>query len=155
MTQSGHSACLFAVLALGGPRTKITQDVGGPQLRCQLAKALALASMIFYAVLLPWHTVSQATAALAQADVASSQVSCHHALLQQSAPSKRSQPSRPPTNCPICKGFGTLHLAAGVPAILIVLGTSESEELPTLVVLGIADTNWRAPRSRGPPGLST
>ena len=117
--------------------------------------ALALASMIFYAVLLPWHTVSQATAGIVEPDGASGEPPCHQALVKPGAPSKQSAPSSPRTKCPICTGFGALHLAAGVPAILLVLGTSESEKLPTMVVLGIANTSWRAPRSRSPPGLST
>jgi Protein of unknown function (DUF2946) len=124
-------------------------------LRCHLAKTLALASMIFYAVLVPWHTVSQATAGVVEPDGATGQPPCHPALAKPDAPSKESAPSSSRTKCPICSGFGALHLAAGVPAIFLVLGTSESEELPTIVVLGIADTSWRAPRSRGPPGLST
>jgi hypothetical protein len=124
-------------------------------LRCYLAKALALASMIFYAVLVPWHTVSQATVGVVEPNGASGDPPCHQALVKPGVPSKQSAPSSPRTKCPICSGFGALHLAAGVPVNLIVLGTSESEELPTIVVLGIADTSWRAPRSRGPPGLST
>ena len=124
-------------------------------MRCGFAKGAALASIIFYAVLVPWHTVSQATGLLLQLDGASPQPLCHHTLVKAGAPSKPSQSPRPSTNCPICKGFGALHLAAGVPANFIVLRTRESEELPTIVVLGIADTSWRAPRSRSPPGLST
>jgi hypothetical protein len=125
-----------------------------PRLRCRFANVLALASMIFYAVLVPWHTVSQATAGVVEPDGASGEPPCHQALVKPGAPSKQSAPSSPRTKCPICSGFGALHLAAGVPVNLIVLGTSESE-LPTIIVLGIADTSWRAPRSRGPPGLST
>jgi hypothetical protein len=125
-----------------------------PRLRCSFANVLALASMIFYAVLVPWHTVSQATAGVVEPDGASREPPCHQALVKPGTPSKQSAPS-PRTKCPICTGFGALHLAAGVPAILLVLATSESEELPTIVVLGIADASWRAPRSRGPPGLST
>jgi hypothetical protein len=120
----------------------------------RFAGALALVGMAFYAVLVPWHTVSQATAGVVEPDGASGEPPCHQALVKPGAPSKQSTPSSPRTKCPICGGFGALHLAAGVPAILLVLGTSESEE-PTIVVLGIADTSWRAPRSRSPPGLST
>jgi hypothetical protein len=121
----------------------------------RLGKALALASMIFYAVLVPWHTVSQATAGVVEPYGTSAQPLCHQALTKTGVPSKQSAPSGPRTKCPICNGFGALHLAASVSAILVVCGISESEELPTIVVLGVADNSWRAPRSRSPPSLST
>ena len=47
--------------------------LGDPRLRCSFAKGAALASIIFYAVLVPWHTVSQATALLLQLDSSSPQ----------------------------------------------------------------------------------
>jgi hypothetical protein len=73
--------------------------------------ALALVGMAFYAVLVPWHAVSQATTptlALAK----SSEPLCH-ASTREHAKSPQ-QPLKPPTNCPICKGFAALHLATGV-----------------------------------------
>ena len=114
----------------------------------RLGKALALASMMFYAVLVPWHTVSQATAGAVQSDFASGRPHCHHTLAKQGAP-----PSGPRTKCPICSGFGALHLATGAPVIFIVLSTRESGELPTLVVPGLAECSWRTPQCRGPPAL--
>jgi hypothetical protein len=110
--------------------------------------------MIFYAVLVPWHTVSQATAALVQSDDARNEPPCHQAAANADDPSKQSAPSGPPTKCPICCGFGALHVAASVPANLVVLGSSESEVSPTTVVEGMAYSTWRAPQSRGPPSLS-
>jgi hypothetical protein len=123
--------------------------LGHLQLRCRMASVLALASMIFYAVLLPWHTVSQATSQLAQSAAPTSQPPCH-----EGAPvAKHSLPSKPPTNCPICKGFGTLHLAAGAPSNFVVIGIAETEASPATVVEGIAHSTWHAPQSRGPPGF--
>jgi hypothetical protein len=119
----------------------------------RLGKALALASMLFYAVLVPWHTVSQATAGVVEPDGASGEPPCHQALVKPGAPSKQSAPSGPRTKCPICNGFGALHLATGAPVIFIVLPTRESGELPTLVVPGIAERSWRTPQCRGPPAL--
>lgn len=116
--------------------------LGHLKLRCRIALMLALGSMIFYAVLLPWHTVSQATSQLTQ-----SQAPCH-----EGAPvAKHSLPSKPPTNCPICKGFGTLHLAAGAPSNFVVLGIPETEASPATAVDDIADSTWHRPQSRGPP----
>ena len=126
--------------------------LGDPRLRC-LGKALALASMIFYAVLVPWHTVSQATAGVVERYGTSAQPPCNQALTKTGVPSKQSAPSGPRTKCPICNGFGALHLAVGAPVILIVLRTRESEELPTLIVPGVAECSWRAPQCRGPPAL--
>ena len=88
--------------------------LGDPRL-ARIGKALALAGMSFYAVLVPWHTVSQATANVVQPDFASGQPHCHQMLAKQGLPSKQSTPSGPRTKCPICNGFGALHLAAGAP----------------------------------------
>jgi hypothetical protein len=118
------------------------------------AKTLALGGMIFYAVLVPWHTVSQATAGIGEPEGARMQPPCHEAAAQPGAPLKSSKPSKPRTNCPICNGFGTLHLAAGVPTNFVVYRDSEHEELPAIGVQPVAKTDWRAPQNRGPPTLS-
>ena len=115
------------------------------------AQALALGGMIFYAVLVPWHTVSQATSGIVSLMV-------HASLPPGGSEAKRSLEAihsfRPRTKCPICNGFGTLHLAAGVPANFVVYRASENEELPTTYVQAVAKTDRRAPQNRGPPALS-
>ena len=122
------------------------------RLRC-FAQVLALGGMIFYAVLVPWHTVSQATANVVQPDGARAHHPCHQAAAKPNDSSQRSAPSAPRTKCPICKGFGVLHLAAGVPLIFVVCCTSEHEELHASYVQAVAKTDRHPPQNRGPPIL--
>ncbi|MGC2410619.1 MAG: DUF2946 family protein [Methyloceanibacter sp.] len=111
--------------------------------------------MAFYAVLVPWHTVSQATTGLLHSDLAKSfEPSCDHASAASGESSKSPQPVKPQTHCPICKGFAALHLALDAPAnVLTVRGAAGTLLLPAAED-DLADTTPRAPRSRGPPLLS-
>ena len=118
--------------------------------RFGLAQALALGGMIFYAVLVPWHTVSQATVGVVRPD--GTLPPCHQAAAKPNDPS--SAPSGHRTKCPICNGFGTLHLAAGVPANFVVYHASEHEAFHANYVQTVAKTDRRPTQNRGPPTLS-
>ena len=72
-------------------------SLGGFHRHRRFAGALALAGMAFYAVLLPWHTVSQATAEIAPAGLAGlSEPPCHQgaAAMAGRGPRPRSPQSR-------------------------------------------------------------
>jgi hypothetical protein len=117
----------------------------------RFAGALALVGMVFYAVIVPWHTVSQATTP--SLDLANSfEPPCHHASTRENA--KSSQPLKPQTNCPICKGFAALHLATDVPINMLLVGVRASALLPRAGEDGLAKATARAPQNRGPPAFS-
>src|SRR5215831_9613149 len=125
-----------------------------PRLRCRLARAVALGSMIFYAALVPWHAVSQAIGDTAGPGGLNSLPPCHQTLAQTEAPAKTSLPSKPRTKCPICSGIGALHLAASVPAGFVIVRASSGEALPVVLDQGIVTSGWHSPRGRSPPALS-
>jgi hypothetical protein len=112
----------------------------------------ALIGMAFYAMLLPWHTVSQTSIALAAAGFATNPVPICHAEAPGD-PSKPAQPTKQ-THCPICNGFAALQFA--------VAGTPIALPLPPQVTgkhaLGsedhLTDALVLAAQSRGPPSHS-
>src|SRR6476659_2391600 len=73
----------------------------------QLAGAIALVAMAFYAVLLPWHTVSQATGPPLSLGK-SFGPPCHQASAAGDD-ANTPQPAKPRTHCPICNGFAAFH----------------------------------------------
>ena len=85
----------------------------------QLAGALALLSMAFYVVLLPWHTLSQATLQVSQTSAV--EAPCPHAMA--GGGSKTSKPEKPRTHCPICNGLAALQTAISLPAAPFLLGS--------------------------------
>jgi hypothetical protein len=106
--------------------------------------------MAFYAVLIPWHTVSQAiTPLLAAADAVTPP--CHD---HTAATHGQSGPGKSRTNCPICKGFGTLNLATAAQAFPVVVHVAESTPLPQAPNEDLVPGEDVAPQSRGPPLLS-
>jgi hypothetical protein len=117
----------------------------------RLPVALALLGMTFYAVLVPWHTVSQVTLQLPEANV--SMPPCHQAIGGE-AP-KNSKPEKPYTKCPICNGFAALQMAVSGPACPIILRIAESDARFAATEDGVAATLVHAPQIRGPPNLST
>jgi hypothetical protein len=122
--------------------------LGGLHRHRRFAGALALAGMAFYAVLVPWHTVSQATGQLTQLDLARSfEPPCHDAT----AASKSPQPLKRQTNCPICKGFAALHLAVSAPANVLTVRVAAGDLLLPAADDDLANTGVRTPQSRGPP----
>ncbi len=106
--------------------------------------------MAFYAVLVPWHTVSQAiTPLLAAAEAIDPP--CHdHAAMADG----QSGPGKSRTNCPICKGLGTLNLATAAQAFLVIAMSRESTPLPQAPDEDLVPGEDVIPQSRGPPLLS-
>ena len=118
--------------------------------RCRrVAGAIALAGMAFYAVLTPWHTVSQAAAQLPQALEKSARPSCHD--VGPSGGSKSSPPAKPTSHCPICKGFAAFQLALPGAAIVTFVPLEEGTLAPQLVDDGLTARLVLAPHNRGPP----
>jgi hypothetical protein len=108
--------------------------------------ALALLGMAFYVVLVPWHTVSQASLQLLQANLVASP--CHETIADGSSTPK---PDKPTTKCPICNGLAALQIAASTPACHVILRVAESDTAVAAREDSVADTPARAPQSRGPP----
>ena len=72
----------------------------------RIGGVLALIGVVFYAALLPWHTVSQANLALAGFEPGVKvEAPCHEAAAADSETSKTSKPANPKTHCPVCSGF--------------------------------------------------
>ena len=127
----------------------------GFQWHRRFAGSLALAGMAFYAVLLPWHTVSQVAREIAPTAIAGlSEPPCHqNATAEPGRDTKAPEPSKPRTHCPICSGFAALQLAVADTAIAM-------HALPELGSTHFAGTDHRladalvlAPQIRGPPSL--
>ncbi len=120
----------------------------------RLGGTLALLGMAFYAVLIPWHTVSQANLALAGSPLALvAEPPCHSVAGAPGETTKGSHPAGK-THCPICTGFAALHLALASAAIALPappeLGAARFDAAQQHVaVLPIA-----APHSRAPPPLA-
>jgi hypothetical protein len=108
--------------------------------------ALALLGMAFYAVLVPWHTVSQASLLLLQSNLVASP--CHETTADGSGGSK---PDKPTTKCPICNGLAALQIATSAPACHVILRVAESDTAVAASEDSAADTLARSPQSRGPP----
>ena len=115
--------------------------------------AVALAGMAFYAVLLPWHTVSQATGPPFSLGK-SFEPPCHQASMAGDN-AKTPQPAKPRTHCPICNGFGALHFAAPAPAIALLVRPAVHAAIVQTVEDGLVAVTPRTPQSRGPPSSST
>ena len=75
--------------------------------------------MAFYAVLVPWHTVSQATGPPLSLGK-SFEPPCHQASAAGDN-AKTPQPAKPRTHCPICNGFAAFHFAAPAPASVLLV----------------------------------
>jgi hypothetical protein len=109
--------------------------------------------MAFYAVLLPWHTVSQATTALGASGLGiTSAAPCHDA----SAATKNEQSSKgsaPPnkSHCPIYCGFAALQLTLAGAAIDVARPPEAGDSVRYCTHDDLAGINRRAPQSRGPP----
>src|SRR5690242_6745092 len=84
--------------------------------------ALALLGMAFYVVLVPWHTVSQASLQLLQANLVASP--CHQTMAQRSSTPK---PDKPTTKCPICNGLAVLQIATSGPTCHVILRVAGSD----------------------------
>jgi hypothetical protein len=119
----------------------------------QLAGAIALVAMAFYAVLLPWHTVSQATGPPLGLGK-SFEPPCHHASAAGDN-AKAPQPAKPRTHCPICNGFAALNLATAALATVLIVRPAVHTAISHMVEDGLVGVTARAPQSRGPPSSFT
>ena len=120
--------------------------------RRRLAAAFALAGMAFYAVLLPWHTVSQATTALVGSGLGITPATpCHDAsaATKNEQSSKGSAPNK--SHCPICSGFAALQLTLAGAAIDVVAPPEAGDSVRNCTHDDLASIYLRAPQSRGPP----
>lgn len=116
------------------------------------AAVSALIGMAFYAMLFPWHTVSQTSIALAEAGFATNPVPICHAEAPGD-PAKPAQPAKQ-THCPICNGFAALQLAvAGMP-IALPLPPQTSGKHGFGSEAHLTDALVLKAQSRGPPSLS-
>jgi hypothetical protein len=109
--------------------------------------ALALMGMMFYVVLVPWHTLSQTILQLSQASAVTTP--CPHAMVGEA--SKTSKPEKPRTHCPICNGVAALQIAISAPATPFVLRIAEEDVEQAACDEGVADASVCTPQSRGPP----
>jgi hypothetical protein len=117
------------------------------------AGAIALVAMAFYTVLLPWHTVSQATGPPPSL-VKSFEPPCHQASAAGDN-AKTPQPAKPRTHCPICNGFAAFHFAALAPASALGVRPAVHAAIAHTVEEGLVGVTARTPQSRGPPSSST
>jgi hypothetical protein len=117
------------------------------------AGAGALAGMAIYAVLLPWHIVSQATGPPLSLGK-SFEPPCHQASAAGDN-AKTPQPVKPRTHCPICNGFAAFHFAAPAPTSALLVGPAVHAAIVQTVEDGLVAVTPRTPQSRGPPSSST
>jgi hypothetical protein len=120
--------------------------------RRQPAAISALIGMAFYALLFPWHTVSQTSIALAQAGLAASLVPICHT----EAPGDPARPAQPAkqTHCPICSGLAALQFALAGASIALPLPPQASAKHIFGTEDHLTDALVQAAQSRGPPSYS-
>ena len=121
--------------------------LGALQQHRRLPVALALMGMVFYAVLVPWHTLSQTTLQLSQTSAVTGP--CPHAKVGEA--SKTSTPEKPRTKCPICNGFAALQMAVSAPACSLILRIAEEDAAQATLKDSVTAAGARTPQSRGPP----
>ncbi len=117
--------------------------------RRRAAAISALLGMAFYALLFPWHTVSQTELLLAQSGfVATPAPICH-----SQAPGDRGKPAQPAkqTHCPICSGFAALQFALAGASVALVLPLQAGDKYAFGTEGHVADASVQSPQSRGPP----
>ena len=119
--------------------------------RRRFTAALALVGMAFYAVILPWHTVSQATNALVGTGLGiTAELPCHNISTEPDGEPKGSPPANK-THCPICSGFAALQLTLVGAAIDVVAPPEAGDSVRHCTRDDLASIFLRAPQSRGPP----
>ncbi|HMK40316.1 MAG TPA: DUF2946 family protein [Methyloceanibacter sp.] len=112
----------------------------------------ALIGMTFYAMLFPWHTVSQTSLLLAQAGFATSTVPICHTEAPGD-PAKPAQPAKQ-THCPICNGFAALQFALAGTSIAPVLPPQISGKHAFGTDDHLGDAVVQSAQSRAPPSQS-
>ncbi|HET9573411.1 MAG TPA: hypothetical protein VFP29_06770 [Methyloceanibacter sp.] len=118
----------------------------------RLTAAAGLAGMAFYAVLLPWHIVSQASLALAAPPQAmAAEHPCHgHDETVADEAVKGAKPTGK-THCPICTGLGILHLAVASAAIAFPAPPDRPAVAFDSTEDHLIEASVHSPRSRAPP----
>ncbi len=115
----------------------------------QVAAALGLLGVLFYAALLPGHLTSQFAEQLFAAEYGSlGQVVCRGA---QAVPTQPGAPASPAPSCPFCKGLAAFQFALSPAPVAIVPAIAERALLCAVTREDIADGVLLTPRSRGPP----
>ncbi len=123
--------------------------------RRRLGFSLALIGVAFYAVLFPWHTVSQTLLELGWTQLGVASIApCHEkAADAQGGPASNTKPAKPRTNCPICNGFASMQTAfAGAAEFAIPPRERICAAAPGLDECPAAAAS-PTPVSRGPPHL--
>jgi hypothetical protein len=118
---------------------------GVQRTRSRIAGALSLLGVAFYALLLPWHLVSQFDRQLFAAEFGVA------AELICSGGTGADVPGAPASGCPICKGLAAFQIAlAPAPQIL---APPASVRAPAALALreDVVSAEPLRPRSRGPP----
>jgi hypothetical protein len=124
--------------------------------RRRLASAIALIGMAFYAMLFPWHTVSQTALQLGQAELGlAAMPPCHEASAAptQGAPSKDSKPAKPRSHCPICSGFASLQITLAGASGFVIAAPEDAGSVSLPANEHVAEVAPRTPQSRGPPSF--
>lgn len=124
------------------------------KLRHRAAAMLALAGVIVYATLIPWHLSSLFSRQFAEAQLTADIARGCHSGDPAKAPGLAPAPEVPldsQASCPICKGLAAFQLAilaaaAPAPLALVVAG-SHARPLDRTGAAPVAF----APRNRGPP----
>jgi hypothetical protein len=107
--------------------------------------------MAFYAMLFPWHTVSQTSLLLAQAGVSITTIpSCHREAAGK--PAKPAQPAKQ-THCPICSGLAALQLALTNAPVSFPLPPQFVGKFLHATETNLAEALVLPPHNRGPPSL--
>jgi DUF2946 family protein len=121
----------------------------------RLGVTLALIGVAFYAVLFPWHIVSQTLLQFDRTALGlAATAPCHERSAEaQGAPSSNSEPAKSRTHCPICSGLASLQTAlAGAPEVVIPAREPTCSGSPGLDE-SLAKAASPTPLSRGPPSL--
>ena len=123
----------------------------------RLGAALALAGMAFYAVLLPWHSVSQVSLALAAPSqaTATEHHPCHgHNEATVAGETGNGKKPASKTHCPICTGLGVLHLALASAAPVFLLPSERLAVIFDSTEDHLIEALVQSPPSRAPPRLT-
>lgn len=106
---------------------------------------IALIGMAFYAMLFPWHTVSQTSLLLAQAGAGTTTIpSCHREATGE--PAKAAQPVK--------QGLAALQLALTSPPVSLPLPPQFVGKFLHGTETNLAEASVLPPHNRGPPSLS-
>jgi hypothetical protein len=117
----------------------------------RISAALALLSVAFYTLLLPWHLTSQFRIGLFEAEFGPiANVICVSAAKAEIP----AVPGAPSSNCPICKGLAAFQVAFAGATPALTLPASFSSNLFDVISDDVVGTALPIARSRGPPRLA-